>query len=82
MQETDSMATPEGLAARFNYPNVIPAVRVLGFRADMTPGVDGERATYANGEYQVQLCPDPNGPVEFVWMPVAEWCELVGMVAE
>jgi hypothetical protein len=75
----DYAASLEGLAARFNYPNVTPSVRVLGFRADMTPGVDGASPTYTNVEYQVQLCPDPNGPVEIVWVPIQQWCELVGM---
>jgi hypothetical protein len=77
----DYASTVEGLAARFNYPNVIPAVRGLGFRADMTPGVDGAPPTYSQVEYEVQLCPDPIGPVEIVWMPIQQWRELVGMTA-
>jgi hypothetical protein len=77
----DYAARPEGLAERFNYPNVTPPVRVLGFRGELEK--DGPYGTpvYTNVEYQVQLCPDPSDPVEIVWMSIPQWRELVGMTA-
>ena len=76
------LASPEGLAERFNYPDRIPPVRSLGFRGDKVPddrpGMEGKER-YINVEYKVQLCPAPGGPVEIKWMPIAEWRDLVGM---
>jgi hypothetical protein len=64
--------------SRFDYPVTVDPVRVLGFRGDLSPGVDGAPPTYANVEYQVQLCQGPDIPVSIEWMSVPAWKQLVG----
>jgi hypothetical protein len=65
--------TMQAMHKRFAYDNDIHPVRVLDFRADMEPGQNGAPPTYSNIEYKVQINGNP------VWMPIAEWRDLVGM---
>lgn len=75
----DFLASPEGLAERFNRPPVHYPIRVLDFRGDLVPAGEFDPPVYQNVEYKVQLQPEPGDPVEIRWMPVGEWRVLVGM---
>lgn len=81
--DLDPMATPEGLAERFDRPVVHYPTRVLSFDGDKAPddrpGMEGKER-YVNVRYLVQANGIAGFP-EIKWMAIAEWRSMVGMVA-